>query len=116
MIKFTGVSKEYIIPDSKSSKIKKLLWKPTKKILAIDDISFNIEKGEAIGLVGNFGSHTLRKTFAYHAYQYTHDIRAVNRLFRHSAISVTKVYIEQDEGAEVAFNRSDDEVYSSLNL
>ena len=55
----TGISKEYIVPDpgaNKVSKIRKILWKPTKKFLAIDDISFNISEGDAVGLVGHNGS------------------------------------------------------------
>jgi len=50
-------------------------------------------------LQGRFGTHTLRKTFAYHAYQSGIDISILQKLFNHSAPFVTLAYIgiTQDE-------------------
>lgn len=71
----------------------------------------------AIGLEGNYGSHSLRKTFAFHAYAYTHDLEAVRRLLNHSGINTTLAYVdERGEPARGQYERSDEEVYSSLNL
>ena len=45
------------------------------------------------------GTHTLRKTFGYHFYKKTKDVAMLQKLFNHSAPSVTLRYIgiEQDE-------------------
>ncbi|WP_312423111.1 site-specific integrase [Anaerospora hongkongensis] len=55
------------------------------------------------------GTHTLRKTFGYHAYQSGVGIEVIQKLLNHSAPSVTLRYlgITQDEL---------DEVYINLNL
>lgn len=62
-----------------------------------------------IGLKGRFGTHTLRKTFGYHAYQSGIDISILQKLFNHSAPCVTLAYIgiTQDDL---------DDVYLNLNL
>ena len=62
-----------------------------------------------VGLKGRFGTHTLRKTFGYHAYQSGIDISILQKLFNHSAPCVTLAYIgiTQDDL---------DNVYLNLNL
>jgi len=62
-----------------------------------------------VGLKDRFGTHTLRKTFGYHAYQSGIDISILQKLFNHSAPCVTLAYIgiTQDEL---------DDVYLNLNL
>lgn len=62
-----------------------------------------------VGLKGRFGTHTLRKTFGYHAYQAGIDISILQKLFNHSAPCVTLAYIgiTQDDL---------DDVYLNLNL
>ncbi len=47
----------------------------------------------AIGLNGEIGTHTLRKTFGYHFYQKTKDIALLQELFNHSSPSITLRYI-----------------------
>lgn len=47
----------------------------------------------AIGIDGEIGTHTLRKTFGYHFYQKTKDVALLQELFNHSAPSVTLRYI-----------------------
>jgi integrase len=74
------------------------------------------EASRALGWVGNYGSHSLRKTFAYHAYLYTRDIDAVSALMLHSDISVTQKYVDVDDAKKGGYTRSEDEVYSALNL
>lgn len=63
----------------------------------------------AVGIKENIGTHTLRKTFGYHAYQSGIDITLLQKLFNHSAPSITLAYIgiTQDNL---------DDVYLSLNL
>ena len=64
---------------------------------------------KAVGIKENIGTHTLRKTFGYHAYNNGYDITLIQKLFNHSSPSVTLRYIgiTQDEM---------DDVYLSLDL
>lgn len=63
----------------------------------------------AVGIKDAIGTHTLRKTFGYHAYKAGHDITRIQQLLNHSAPSVTLRYIgiTKDEL---------DNVYINLNL
>ena len=56
MIDFTEVSKEYLIPGSSSKSLRNFLWKPSKKLLSINNISFSIGKDEIVGLIGHNGA------------------------------------------------------------
>lgn len=62
-----------------------------------------------VGIKEKIGTHTLRKTFGYHAYQRGIDIAYIQKLFNHSAPSVTLAYIgiTQDDL---------DNIYLNLNL
>lgn len=62
-----------------------------------------------VGITEAIGTHTLRKTFGYHAYKAGHDITRIQQLLNHSAPSVTLRYIgiTKDEL---------DSVYINLNL
>ncbi|TCP54439.1 phage integrase family protein [Tumebacillus sp. BK434] len=53
---------------------------------------------EKVG-VEEIGTHTMRKTFGYHHYKQNKDVAMLQKLFNHSAPSVTLRYIgiEQDE-------------------
>ncbi|WP_202801058.1 tyrosine-type recombinase/integrase [Paenisporosarcina sp. TG20] len=61
------------------------------------------------GITDKIGTHTLRKTFGYHAYQAGANIEIIQKLFNHSAPSITLRYIgiTQDDL---------DDVYLNLNL
>lgn len=67
------------------------------------------EAARVVGIDDRIGTHTLRKTFAYHAYQSGYDISMIQKLLNHSSPGVTLRYIgiTQDEM---------DNVYLSLNL
>ena len=72
------------------------------------------DAAEAVGIITKdnpvkIGTHTLRKTFGYWAYQSGVDISRIQKLLNHSAPSVTLAYIgiTKDEL---------DEVYINLNL
>jgi integrase len=41
----------------------------------------------------DIGTHTMRKTYGYHYYKKTHDVAALQKLFNHSAPSITLKYI-----------------------
>ncbi len=57
--------------------------------------AFNIINGAArvVGIKEQIGTHTLRKTFGYHAYKQGMDITIIQKLLNHSAPSVTLRYI-----------------------
>lgn len=63
----------------------------------------------SIGIKERIGTHTLRKTFGYHAYQAGVSIEVIQKLFNHAAPSITLRYIgiTQDDM---------DNVYLNLNL
>jgi integrase len=46
-----------------------------------------------VGIHGEIGTHTLRKTFGYHFYKKTKDVAMLQQIFNHSAPSVTLKYI-----------------------
>ena len=48
---------------------------------------------KAVGVKENVGTHTLRKTFAYHAFQSGTDITLLQKILNHSSPSVTLAYI-----------------------
>jgi len=47
----------------------------------------------ALSLEGNYGTHTMRKTFAYHMYQATNNFVLVQTLLNHRDTHVTKLYL-----------------------
>lgn len=63
---------------------------------------------KAIG-IENMGTHSLRKTFGYHAYRAGYGIEKLQEVFNHSSPAITKRYIgiTQDEI---------NEIYISVNL
>lgn len=67
------------------------------------------DAAKAAGINEKIGTHTLRKTFAYHAYKAGIAIEIIQKLFNHSAPSITLRYIgiTQDDL---------DDVYLNLNL
>ena len=48
---------------------------------------------ESVGLDFNFSTHTMRKTFGYHAYKNGADINVLQKLFNHSSVQETFTYI-----------------------
>ena len=64
---------------------------------------------KSIGIKDKIGTHTLRKTFGYHAYNNGYDITLIQKLFNHSTPAITLRYIgiTQEEL---------DDVYLSLDL
>ena len=67
------------------------------------------DAARTVGITDQIGTHTLRKTFGYHAYKQGADITRIQYLLNHSAPSVTLRYIgiTQEEL---------DNVYLTLNL
>lgn len=46
-----------------------------------------------VGLYGNFGTHSGRKSFGYHHYKQFHDVALLQKIFNHSSPSITMRYI-----------------------
>lgn len=67
------------------------------------------DAARSIGIKEQIGTHSLRKTFGYHAFQAGVDITRIQKLLNHSSPGVTLAYIgiTQDEL---------DNVYLNLNL
>lgn len=65
------------------------------------------EAGNAAG-IGEIGTHTMRKTFGYHFYKKHKDVAMLQKIFNHSAPSVTLRYIgiDQDQIDEALNNFS----------
>jgi site-specific recombinase XerD len=68
------------------------------------------EAAQAAGVTENVGTHTMRKTFGYHALRQGVDIAYLMQCFNHSSAAITKRYIgiTQDE--------LNDKVYLNMNL
>lgn len=103
-LKETGLTDGILFPSRKKS--------GTKGTGAISrqqayDIISNAAK--EVGIKESIGTHTLRKTFGYHAYKSGVGIEVIQKLLNHSAPSVTLRYIgiEQEQL---------DDVYINLNL
>lgn len=64
------------------------------------------DAAEAVGIIESIGTHTLRKTFGYHAYQQGADITRIQQLLNHSAPSITLRYIgiTRDELDNIVLN------------
>lgn len=119
----TGKTKDFPVGDTARKAIVEYLG---TRAYTLDDPLFLSRKGgqalkrqqaykiindaaRAVGIKENIGTHTLRKTFGYHAYQAGVSLAVLQKLFNHSAPSVTLSYIgiTQDEL---------DDVYLNLNL
>jgi integrase len=111
---------------NKSAKEAIELYISTLKNYSIDDYLFSSRKGNDsltvesahkiiktlmrdLKIKGNFGTHTLRKTFAYHAYNNGTPVEVLQKLLNHSSSAVTLRYIGITK--EVIAN-----VYDNVNL
>ncbi|MCL6571302.1 MAG: site-specific integrase [Bacillus sp. (in: Bacteria)] len=121
----TGKAKDFPIGATARKAIEEYLkdWKGVN----MDDYLFPSRKGEnkpitrqhawyiineaarEVGIEEKIGTHTLRKTFGYHAYKAGYDIAIIQKLLNHSSPKETLRYIgiTQDQL---------DDVYISLNL
>lgn len=72
-------------------------------------MAYNIlsEVASMFGL-DNIGTHTLRKTFGYHFYNQTKDVALLQKIFNHSAPSITLQYIGiEQESINIAMKNFD---------
>ena len=55
------------------------------------------EACDALNIYGNFGTHTLRKTFGYHHYKKFKNIVLLQKIFNHSSPAISLLYIGIDQ-------------------
>lgn len=103
-LKTTGLSEGVLFPSRKKAGSKE-----TGAISRQQAYEAINSAARAVGIKDAIGTHTLRKTFGYHAYKAGNDITRIQQLLNHSAPSVTLRYIgiTKDEL---------DSVYINLNL
>jgi integrase len=98
-LKETGLNEGTVFPSRKGGH-------PLSRVHAYRILN---EAAKQIGIKEAVGTHTLRKTFGYHAYQGGADITKIQKLLNHSAPSITLAYIGITKDQL-------DEVYITLNL
>jgi integrase len=64
------------------------------------------EAARAVGITDKIGTHTLRKTFGYHAYKAGNDLTLIQALLNHASPDITLRYIgiTQEDMDDVVFN------------
>ncbi len=103
----TGKTKTFAL--NKSAKEAIALYLGTLKEINYNDYLFKSRKGEhlgvrplhhiikstlrELGIKGNYGTHTLRKTMAFHRYQNNVPIETLQKLLNHSSSAITLRYI-----------------------
>jgi integrase len=83
--------------------------KPISRVAAYRILNSAADRANVANKIGAIGTHTLRKTFGYHAYKNGTDLALLQSIFNHSSQSVTLRYIGIDQDRI-------DEVYANINL
>ena len=108
--KKTGKYKRFPLNDKLKSLIKKYLVERDKTYSVTGDEPLFVGKKHCrldrsqvyrfindacakVGLQGNFGTHSGRKSFGYHFYKKFHDVALLQKIFNHSSPSITMRYI-----------------------
>ena len=119
--KKTGKAKDFPIASNARKAIEEYL--KTRKDLKVTDYLFVSRKGHEpitrqqawhiinqaaseVGIKEKIGTHTLRKTFSYHAYRAGYDLAIIQKLLNHSSQKETLRYIgvTQDQLDDVFIN------------
>ncbi|WP_019241502.1 MULTISPECIES: tyrosine-type recombinase/integrase [Bacillus] len=103
LIPATASDDEYVFKSRKGNN------KPISRVAAYQVLNAAAERAGIADKIGAIGTHTLRKTFGYHAYKKGVDIALLQSIFNHSAQSITLKYIGINQD-------SIDEVYANINL
>jgi integrase len=82
---------------------------PISRVTAYRVLNDAAERAGIASKVGAIGTHSLRKTFGYHAYKNGTDLSLLQSIFNHSSQSVTLKYIGINQDRI-------DEVYANINL
>lgn len=84
-------------------------WKGGQAISRVQSYRIINAVARTVGITDPIGTHTMRKTFGYHAYKTGIDISWIQKLLNHSAPAVSLAYIGITKGDL-------DSVYINLNL
>ena len=101
---------EYIRKEMRDARPDSLLFESRKKpgtsISRVQVWRVLKAAGKQVGLKEDIGTHTLRKTFGYHAWRRGTDVRLLQEVYNHSHPSTTLRYISvtQDEVDQVYIN------------
>lgn len=94
-IKLNPVVQLEVLKYCKDKDLEEWLFPSRKGSMSISTVqAFRILKDVAdmLGLE-EFACHSMRKTYGYHFYQKTKDVATLQKLFNHSAPSITLIYI-----------------------
>ena len=84
------------------------LFRSQRGDLILPSLSRLVKKWcDALNLSGNYGAHTLRKTWGYHQhYTYGVDIQTLKKCFNHPSANQTKeyLYIKDDDIDEIVYH------------
>lgn len=99
-LKNTGITSGTLFPSRKDSKTPitaRHVWRILK------------EAADWCGITDNIGTHTMRKTFGFHAFKKGVDIYYIMKCLNHSTPAITKRYIgiEQEELDDVVYKNMD---------
>lgn len=83
--------------------------KPISRVAAYRILNSAAERAKVAESVGAIGTHSLRKTFGYHAYKNGTDLALLQSIFNHSSQAVTLRYIGINQDRI-------DEVYAGIDL
>ncbi|MEG1912660.1 MAG: site-specific integrase [Cloacibacillus sp.] len=107
--KKTGKSKDFPVGDTAIEALQEYL--ASKQVVSNDDYLFQSrqggnrpitrnmawlilnEAGTYAGVKEAIGTHTMRKTFGYHAYKMKADLSVIQKLLNHSSPAITLAYI-----------------------
>lgn len=99
----TAQDHEYVFKSRKGDN------KPISRVAAYQILNDAAERAGIADKIGAIGTHTLRKTFGYHAYQNGTDLALLQSILNHSSQAITLRYIGINQ------DRIDD-VYANINL
>lgn len=103
LIPATAVDSDYVFKSRKGDN------KPITRVAAWRILNDAAERAGIADKVGAFGTHSLRKTFGYFAYNNGTDLALLQSIFNHSSQAVTLRYIGINQDRI-------DEVYANINL
>jgi len=120
----TGKTKRFALSDTCTKAIKhylesaKLTTGPifpsekdkTKPISKVQAWRILNQAADYVGIKENVGTHTLRKTFGYHALRQGVDIAYIMQAFNHSSVAITKRYLG------ITTEELDEVLYKNMNL
>ena len=69
-----------------------------------------------LNIRGNFGSHTMRKTFAFHCFKLCGDINRVKAILRHTDVKLTIKYVHDRRSLKRLYYSSEGNIETELTV